>query len=320
MPGFTTHYLFGQQTYQKLRPCDLKQTIQKYHRVFALGLQGPDIFFYNPLFLLKKETVPGSLIHTTNTQEFLRQLLKSPEIFHDPNQEKIAQTYVFGFMGHYLLDCACHPYVYARAGFHPSKKEYLGRHIALETDIDTTLLWKFHKRLPSEFHTAECIQISKEQLAVISTMLTYAYKKAFPTLSINRTMIKASIHSTQTCCKLLYDSSGYKKILVRRIESVFPGYAFLSPMLSSDTIIYHEDPLNLEHHPWTNPWKPSLTSCESFMDRFYTAQNDYYRILRDIAYFFQRERTPREKRAALNALVNHLGNQDYHSSLTSQKI
>lgn len=320
MPGFTTHYLFGQQTYQKLHPCDLKQTIQKYHRVFALGLQGPDIFFYNPLFLLKKETVPGSLIHTTNTQEFLRWLLISPEIFHGSRQEKIAQTYVFGFMGHYLLDCACHPYVYARAGFHPYEKRYLGRHIALETDIDTTLLWKFHKSLPSEFHTAECINISKEQLAVIAAMLNFAYKKAFPAMSINTTMIKASIRSTQACCRLLYNSSDYKKILVRRIESIFPGYALLSPMLPSDTILYYKDPLNLKHHPWKNPWNPSLASRESFMDRFCFAQKDYYRILRDIAYFFQRERSSLEREAALNTLVNHLGNLDYHSSLTSKKI
>jgi len=44
MPGFTTHYLFGQQTYQQLHTSTLKRTIQKNHTAFCLGLQGP-IFF-----------------------------------------------------------------------------------------------------------------------------------------------------------------------------------------------------------------------------------------------------------------------------------
>lgn len=320
MPGFTTHYLFGQQTYQKLHPSELKQTIQRYHTVFALGLQGPDIFFYFFPFFFWRGGIPGSLAHTTNTQKFLGYLLKSPEIFDSPRQQKIAQTYVFGFIGHYLLDSICHPYVYGRTGYDSEEKGYLGRHIGLETDIDATLLWEYQQKLPSEFHGAECITLTKEQEDIVSKAVSYAFKKAYPSLKISPGIVKSSIHAIRQGCKLLYDSTGYKKILVRRIESVCPGYAMLSSLIPSDTILYHEDPLNLNHHPWSNPWDESLVSCQSFPELFEEARQDYQRILNDIAYFFRRERTAEEKKAALKVMLKHLGDRSYHSGLASEKM
>lgn len=320
MPGFTTHYLFGQQTYQKLHPSELKQTIQRYHTVFALGLQGPDIFFYFFPFFFWKGGIPGSLAHTTNTQKFLWYLLKSPEIFESKRQQKIAQTYVFGFIGHYLLDSICHPYVYGRTGYHPTEKDYLGHHIGLETDIDTTLLWEYQEKLPSEFHGAECISLTKEQEDIVSKAVYFAFKKAYPALKISPGIVKSSIHAIKQGCRLLYDSTGYKKILVRRIESLCPGYGILSSLIPSDTILYHNDPLNLKHHPWINPWDETTISYQSFTELFEEAEKDYKRILRDIAYFFSRERTPEEKQTALKVMVRHLGDRSYHSGLASEKM
>ena len=46
MPGFTTHYLFGLNTWKKLDNIPLKQVIQNNHAAYSLGLQGPDLFFY----------------------------------------------------------------------------------------------------------------------------------------------------------------------------------------------------------------------------------------------------------------------------------
>ena len=111
MPGFTTHYLFGQQAYQLIRDAGQKQAIQNFHTVFSLGLQGPDIYFYDILshFLAKKN--PGSIAHTADTGKFLAHLLKAPMIFSTGKERKIAQVYILGYIGHYLLDTACHPYV-----------------------------------------------------------------------------------------------------------------------------------------------------------------------------------------------------------------
>ena len=50
MPGFTTHYLFGLNSFRELEEPDLVSCIRKFPHAFCMGLQGPDIFFYYLLF------------------------------------------------------------------------------------------------------------------------------------------------------------------------------------------------------------------------------------------------------------------------------
>ena len=53
MPGFVTHYLFGLDAYRQIHSESIRQNLHKNHSAFALGLQGPDIFFfYLPSYLL----------------------------------------------------------------------------------------------------------------------------------------------------------------------------------------------------------------------------------------------------------------------------
>ena len=47
MPGFTTHYILGMKAYNDLPANYLKFVITKYRWLYQLGLQGPDMFFYN---------------------------------------------------------------------------------------------------------------------------------------------------------------------------------------------------------------------------------------------------------------------------------
>lgn len=316
MPGFTTHYLFGQQTYQQLHTSDLKRTIQKNHTAFSLGLQGPDIFFYDFFSSVCGRKHPGSIAHTTDTGTFFKYLLKSPEIFLSKQEQEIAHAYILGFIGHYLLDTACHPYIYAMTHYTSHPKGYLGHHIRLETDIDTTLLWFYQRRLPSEFRQDESIALSKQQLQVISSLLCYAFSKSYPDLRLSRGRIMQAIRSMQKGTKLLYDSTGRKKLLIRRIESIVPGYPILSPLVPSDTLIFHIDPCNSRHIPWCNPWDTTQVSDESFFDLFEKAQSKYSRMLNDIADFFAKERSSAEAKKAFHLLLLSLGNRSYHSGLT----
>ena len=47
MPGFTTHYVLGMKAYNDMPQNNLKFIIAKYRWLYQLGLQGPDMFFYN---------------------------------------------------------------------------------------------------------------------------------------------------------------------------------------------------------------------------------------------------------------------------------
>ena len=117
MPGFTTHYLFGLDTYRHFDNHLLKQTIRSNQTAFSLGLQGPDIFFYFlPSYTIHHNNI-GAVAHTDKTGEFLKHLLNSRKLFRSGKERKIAEAYIAGFLGHYTLDTRCHPYIYWKTYF-----------------------------------------------------------------------------------------------------------------------------------------------------------------------------------------------------------
>lgn len=321
MPGFVSHYLFGQETYKQLRPSHLKHSIQHYHRVYALGLQGPDVFFYNIFFLLRKKENPGSVIHEKKTREFFSYLLKSPAIFMTKQEQDIAKTYIYGFIGHFLLDTTCHPYVYARSHYNDLKDNpaYFGKHIYLESDIDTKLLWHFQKKHPSEFHQSETIAITKNSVEIISSVLHYTISHTFPQLKLSRKEISFSIHCMQRGTKLLYDQHGHKKRIVRSLESLYPGYPMVSPMIQNDTLCFFKDPCNEKHISWSNPWQPSSVSQKDFYELFAEAKKKYARLLNQVSDFFSTTHTPAEKQIALTLLCDALGNGNYHCGFSLEE-
>ena len=81
MPGFTTHYLFGLNSFRELEEPDLVSCIRKFPHAFCMGLQGPDIFFYYLPSYLRSSGNIGQLAHHKNTGVFLIQLLKSKDMF-----------------------------------------------------------------------------------------------------------------------------------------------------------------------------------------------------------------------------------------------
>ena len=73
VPGFTTHYLFGVKAYNDLPNNYLKHVISKYRWLYQLGLQGPDIFFYNvPILRHRDYRNVGSHMHEYQVTTFLR--------------------------------------------------------------------------------------------------------------------------------------------------------------------------------------------------------------------------------------------------------
>ncbi|MFP3155778.1 zinc dependent phospholipase C family protein [Lachnospiraceae bacterium ZAX-1] len=317
MPGFTTHYLFGLNTYKTLQKDALKKTICKNHAAYSLGLQGSDIFFYFlPTYLVHKSN-PGSVAHVKNTNKFLHYLIESRKLFPDKKEEKIAQAYILGFIGHYLLDCSCHPYIYSRTNYIGRKPNYYGNHITLETDIDSSLLSLYKHKKPSSFRQESTIVLTRLQLRTIATILYYVFSKTYPGLKIHYTTIRMAIRSIQLGTRLLRDPLGKKKVLIRAAEGIAVGYPVLSPMIASDSLRFFIDPLNMHHHPWHNPFFDMDAYDESFLDLIGSAQNDYVAMLRSLYQLFcSKVHTPIEK-SRHRKILAALGNKSYHSGLDS---
>lgn len=315
MPGFTTHYLFGLNAYRQFGPSPLKETIRECHAAYSLGLQGPDLFFYfPPSYVIHKNNI-GSVAHTQKTNTFLRHLLDSRKLFAGQEERKAAMAYIAGFLGHYALDTRCHPYIYWKTRFREKSSRYHGRHIGLETEIDRKLLYLWKHIPPSRFRPDSTLRLPRRQKQVAAKILHYAYSKTYPEVRISPAIAHASVSSIQMGAKLVYDPSGRKKTTLEALEKLLLGHPMLSALIPSDTKTAYQDPLNLRHQRWENPWDKSLASTDSFLDRMGQAQEEFLETLCALdALFLLRPHTAQEATAA-GKLLAKLGNNSYHSGV-----
>lgn len=126
MPAFYAHYRFGKQALPEF-PADVRQSITRFRRLYDMGLQGPDFFFYhNPFFHTASHDL-GSKFHSQSGKEFFTRACAQAD-------SEAAKVYLYGLLGHYLLDSACHPFV--------NKMDADGeaRHSALEAEFEQYLL------------------------------------------------------------------------------------------------------------------------------------------------------------------------------------
>lgn len=316
MPGFTTHYLFGLNTYRQLEHNPLKKIIHTNHEAYSLGLQGPDLFFYFlPSYAIHANNI-GSVAHTEDTGKFLYYLLNSRQLFTERRQQHIAEAYIAGFLGHYTLDTHCHPYIYWQTDFQEKNNRYHGRHMCLEVDIDTELLQFYKQCCPSAFRQDTVIHLTRLQVRTIATILHYVYRKTYPELGILYPTMYISIRSIQLGTKWLWDPSGKKKRLLCGLEQLILGYPLLSTLIPSDTQKFYLDPLNILHRPWHNPWDLSQTSTASFFDLMEKAQTGYLELLADFNQLIHQY--PAHAKTQTKDFLKKLGNRSYHSGLDSR--
>ena len=126
MPANYAHHRFGKQILPTL-PADVRQCIQRFRRMFDMGLHGPDIFFYYNPFLKTAVGDLGGKFHMQTGQEFF------PTACAAANSEA-ARAYLYGLLGHYCLDSVCHPYVQQIVDIGEAT------HVALESEFDRYLM------------------------------------------------------------------------------------------------------------------------------------------------------------------------------------
>ncbi len=146
MPDFVTHHLFGRQILSDPElPGAIKKTVQKYPQAFAWGLQGPDLLYFHRVLLSGGEINDlGRQMHRLYTsqifEEYVKRILIAPFGCRD-----ILIAYFYGFICHFCVDAALHPFIYFWQGEFSALNPQLhtsGIHSYIESCIDTALYEK----------------------------------------------------------------------------------------------------------------------------------------------------------------------------------
>ncbi len=161
MPSQILHHLFGldalagavRRLASVSAPCRLTQrevVPDRHAAAFALGCQGPDLFYHN------RRTRPvaieyGTLIHRRGYGRLAAELLAgalgrrgAPGRQAGGDEFSALTAYALGFISHAFLDRALHPYIVYRAGWiaasKPETHRYAHCHPFLERILDVQML------------------------------------------------------------------------------------------------------------------------------------------------------------------------------------
>ncbi len=321
MPGFTTHYIFGMKSYNDLPTNQLKFIIAKYRWLYQLGVQGPDMFFYNiPVLRHRDYRNVGSYMHEHHVQDFFSCCLKHLSSIASRQQREQGIAYLAGFFCHYIGDYICHPFVYGRIQYDPKKPSTHahGLHALLENDLDALLLARYKKKKPSQFNQAATICLNGLETQFISRFLAECINETYYPLShrnnyqVSARMVHRSILAMRFGCRTLADPRGKKKTWVSRVESVFLENPIASQKLVTDEVENPRESLNLEHRIWTNPWNTSLASSASFPELFRQCLGKCNMVYYYLNALITKEGLLEE---GFPALLEELGNYSYHSGL-----
>lgn len=138
MPAVYAHYRMGVALLPTM-PADVRRTIQRFRRLFDVGLHGPDILFYLNPVMRNGIGILGSKFHGQTGREFFQRTCRVARL----EKSEAAQAYLYGVLCHYVLDSICHPFILEQV----SRSEAV--HTQIEAEFERFLL-ESDGKLPPE--------------------------------------------------------------------------------------------------------------------------------------------------------------------------
>ena len=163
MPSHYAHHRFGNDILSAV-PADCHRQVQRFRRLYSIGLQGPDLFFhYNPFFKTELGNLATQLHHLTGREFFDRACAVLKE-----HPSEGATVFLYGLLAHYCLDSRVHPLVHRETDEGP-----IG-HVELETEFERYLLQLDGKIPPQQFRMGEHYKITRGECVTVSQFFTPA--------------------------------------------------------------------------------------------------------------------------------------------------
>lgn len=328
MPAYITHYLYGVDMYQTLTVSKIKTILYQNQNAYKLGLQGPDIFFFDiSLVLGPSEYNVGNHMHEHRVSLFFQNYLNKLSTLTDSEYD-CGLAYLCGLLAHYSLDAHIHPYIYYRTGYSPdirgSNVTSFSLHGILEAIIDKQLLLERKGLAPSKFYPSKTISLSYKDKAIISNLLSISINKTFHSFLLDTgkgsritspSKIKKAITSMKIETLFLHDQTGRKQRTIRVLEKLLRQEHIVSSLMINDTLIDTMDACNLSNSTWKNPWDTSIESTDSIYDLYSKAAIYYQNILSHITAYLNSKSNGLIDYTRFDRLIEAIGNRSYHSGL-----
>lgn len=193
MPSHYTHYRFGAAVLTTL-PADIRRSIQRFRRLYDVGLHGPDLFFYHRLGTNRGTGSLGLKFHEQTGKTFFPRICRSIRL--DPSEA--ASACLYGVLCHYVLDSTLHPFIVEQA-------KALGvTHVEIETEFDRFLMERDDKLPPDSTRLTNHLKLTDGECETVAKFYPPATGKT----------VKSALRATVVSIKLLYAPEGVPRKLV----------------------------------------------------------------------------------------------------------
>lgn len=306
MADFFTHILCADEVLDKIHDGNVKNIIRRNLKLYYLGAQGPDIFYYNNIFNKEEKKLLndlGDMLHVNSTEMFFEESFMYLKNVENRNEYENLLVYLLGFLTHFSLDSSVHPYIYYNTGFYDKNNKktriYNSYHKKLEIIIDVLMMKLKKNEKAYKLPTYKLIDNGKSLPLEIETYFQFIIKKVY-----NQYVTKKAIGNNYIFMKryqkLLYDPKNIKKYFVLFTIKLFKWtkyyfYTFYPKRIDK------MDYLNLNKKLWNHPVtgeifntsfidlfnqgvKRGVKYSESFIKYLYSRDQDLIGLVPDISY------------------------------------
>ena len=285
MPANILHTLFGNAVISELynqistqKMSELKKAQERYAYVFALGCQGPDIFYHSRM------TRPfgieyGALLHRRGFGNFTAALMEKTLLQKDVTSLSV---YVLGFMTHAFLDRACHPYVVYKSFPDKEKEKHfcnffsVGKaHGFFERILDVLMLELLKGiQVSSSWEQFSLIEICDNPPCGLKKLLEETLIEVFPEKTSKDKYLSERISNAFKDCAEFHRLTNPQKTSFRNSIAGNPiPLVYIYP----EKLPLYIDYLNLKHEKWFYPAGKHSEYTFSFLEIY----NNAIKIARD---------------------------------------
>lgn len=259
MPAIITHDRFAHEMLELPATSFISSTEEK--NAFLLGSQGPDPLFF---CVVTPHLAPyrnlGSLMHDKKPADLMHSISQVPTKC-PPNTQRVVRAFTAGFLCHYLLDRAAHPFVYSQqfalcnAGIEGlTAKDGHEVHAVMESELDEYILYT-HTGLTIASYKPyrEILRASEQNLAALShaicSILWDTYERLSPA-----NLFSLSVHNYRRIQFATYSPRGVKRRLYGAVERRFRNHSFAQAFCHRPLKLTESAFDNREHRVWVNPF------------------------------------------------------------------
>ncbi len=320
MPGLITHYICGEATLPLLQP-PIREIIAENRALYNIGCQGPDMFFYYlPSLLRKSQRELGIIMHNGDFFKFLVHLIDGAREVKEHERAAVL-SYSAGYLSHYALDCAAHPFIYYRTGARDPNApirtaKYSVYHRNFETALDVLMLKIFTGKKPADKKLWQLIHTTKDESRHIAGAIAAAVAGAY-SVDLTQNQVMSAMRYMTRLTRVLQSRGGKRKKLIELVEGMTVRESICSSLIHLQEITDGIDYLNKEKKPWHMPWDKDTEITSDFAELFERAVQEGATMI-DAMYNYSTENISERELLAITGNRSFSTGVDYEKKLKFQ--